>query len=390
MQRFYYDLSELYLLTRGRLKFYGIARVVAEIAFEIHRIRPDVIFVVYDESRRGFFRVHPRFGKSSYNGVVDLELPKSIIPFRVRGPKPGRSLQGRVVASCAGFCVRILNRLKSSAFDRYLKPIDLNDGHLFSAGRPKLLTDFIDHLERTGSATRLHVLLHDCIPLHDFDPRPDTFQLNFRADNIRIIGNASLVIANSSFTQRELVAMAGRGLLPPLPAHSVVPLAHECRDDGEMPTIGVPGREYVIGVGITLGRKNLEVVLEALEHLIAQGRTPPLMVIAGANRRRTKASLRKGRYAALAPHVLMVDNPSQANLIRLYQNALATVMPSRLEGWGLPLGESLWLGTPALAAPLSSLPEVGGDLAVYFDPDSPAELAALLHRLSTDHPYRYA
>jgi glycosyltransferase involved in cell wall biosynthesis len=87
-------------------------------------------------------------------------------------------------------------------------------------------------------------------------------------------------------------------------------------------------------------------------------------------------------------HLLFLRNPSQADLIKLYQNALAAVVPSRLEGWGLPLGEALWLGTPAIASPQASLPEVGRDLALYVDPDSPEELADLFERLEKDSAYR--
>ena len=55
-----------------------------------------------------------------------------------------------------------------------------------------------------------------------------------------------------------------------------------------------------------------------------------------------------------------------------------------MEGWGLPLGEALWVGTPALSSTAVALKEVGGDLAEYFDPDSPQTLAKLIDRLQSD------
>ena len=85
----------------------------------------------------------------------------------------------------------------------------------------------------------------------------------------------------------------------------------------------------------------------------------------------------------------MVLNPNQAELRRLYQEALALVIPSRMEGWGLPLGEALWLGTPGLASATDALQEVGGTLAQYFDPDAPDQLAALIDTLQSD-PEAYA
>ena len=55
-----------------------------------------------------------------------------------------------------------------------------------------------------------------------------------------------------------------------------------------------------------------------------------------------------------------------------------------MEGWGLPLGEALWVGTPGLASTAPALREVGGDLAQYFEPGKPRELAAHIDALQSD------
>ncbi|WP_143559673.1 glycosyltransferase family 4 protein [Sphingomonas dokdonensis] len=54
-----------------------------------------------------------------------------------------------------------------------------------------------------------------------------------------------------------------------------------------------------------------------------------------------------------------------------YRAACALLYPSRHEGFGLPLLEAMSLGCPVIAAPLTSLPEVGGDAALYADADDP-------------------
>ena len=53
----------------------------------------------------------------------------------------------------------------------------------------------------------------------------------------------------------------------------------------------------------------------------------------------------------------------------LYEGCLFTLLPSLFEGWGLPVGESLALGKPCLAASGTALPEAGGALCRYFDPE---------------------
>lgn len=390
MTTIYYDLTELYFLARARLKFFGIARVVAEVGYEMHLLNKGVVFVVYDETHRAFFEIKPNFGKASYNGLVDLDLPKSALPFRLRGKKRSRGMLHNLYADGISSLLKGLNRFKYRVLGRYVKPISLGDGVLLSAGQPRIIADYIDYLIENGSKTQLFALLHDCIPLHDFYPKPTGPQLNFHADNDKTIRYASHIIANSDFTAADLLAKSREGLLPSLPAISTVPLAHECREDGGVAEITVPDRPYVLGVGIAFGRKNLDIVLDAQLLMLRKGKTPPVMVIAGANKPRTLAKLKVGRYAELAQYIVMANSPAQADLISLYRNAMATVMPSKLEGWGLPLGESLWLGTPALAATSSSLPEVGLDLALYFDPNSPEELASLFERLLEDDEYRDA
>jgi glycosyltransferase involved in cell wall biosynthesis len=52
-----------------------------------------------------------------------------------------------------------------------------------------------------------------------------------------------------------------------------------------------------------------------------------------------------------------------------------------MEGWGLPVSEALWCGTPALAADIPALREAGQGLALYFNPEKPEELSDLIQRL---------
>ena len=59
---------------------------------------------------------------------------------------------------------------------------------------------------------------------------------------------------------------------------------------------------------------------------------------------------------------------SDGGLSDLYANALLFVFPSLYEGFGMPVLEAFASGCPAVLSNASSLPEIGGDAAIYFDP----------------------
>jgi len=65
----------------------------------------------------------------------------------------------------------------------------------------------------------------------------------------------------------------------------------------------------------------------------------------------------------------------------LLRTATALVSLSRAEGYGLPLVEAMSLGTPVIASDIPIFREVGGDAALYVDPESPEQFAGAVHTL---------
>lgn len=91
--------------------------------------------------------------------------------------------------------------------------------------------------------------------------------------------------------------------------------------------------------------------------------------------------------AYLAGKINVRSDISDEELINLYQHCSFTVFPSFVEGWGLPVGESLSFGKPCAASNTSSIPEVGGDLIDYLDPYDYDNSFAVIERLILDRKY---
>ena len=84
MQTVYYDLSEQFFPTGVDFKYYGIARTVMEVGYEMARSAADVRFVVFSPGHGHFFEVTPRLGAESPTGVMDPGIPPETTPLRLR------------------------------------------------------------------------------------------------------------------------------------------------------------------------------------------------------------------------------------------------------------------------------------------------------------------
>lgn len=387
MSTIYFDLSEQFLTSGITLKYYGIARTVMEVGYELARLDADVRFVIYSPGHRKLFEVTPRLGSDSPTGILDPGLPASANPLRMRNSFPDRRPLRDALHPLASRAVRRVNLRRWRAIPAgKLREVDMQDQLLVSLGRPKLMANYLTGLAQVGQRPRLVALLHDMIPMHDFAVSSRAaFTSTFRHDNAVVVQQAELLLANSEFTRSEILAMSSAGHLPPPPPIRTVPLCHELRRTEETVTQTGPSEPYILCVGIQRGRKNLECVVEAMLALHLQDRKVPPLVLAGAARKRTDHYLAEPRFDPIRDRIHHVIDPNEAELRALYEGALALAMPSRMEGWGLPLAEALWLGTPGLAADgNAALHEVGLDLALYFDAEDPRALADLVHELASD------
>ncbi|MBD3786073.1 MAG: glycosyltransferase [Sphingomonadales bacterium] len=383
----FYDLTEVLLAASGKARFHGIVRVVAEVGAQLAVQGPGTRFCVHSPAHDAFFEVTPRLNT---DGSVDLGVPSGLRLLRLRRhfskPRAIRDL----ALSGLDIIVRAHNRRVWARAGVQLPRLDLAEATYLNFGRPKLMLPALDTLRRAGGCAAFVPLLHDMMPLHDIAQRSDpTFSTNFLSDNRAVLRAATLIVANSAFTRDDILNFSRQGLLPPAPPVVAVPLVHECPEGSEPLEQPLPEvAPYLLTVGAATGRKNLEVLFEAALVLHARGAPVPGLCLAGALRKRTRDYLAQARFDPIRDRIVIRERPNQTDLVALYRNALALVIGSRMEGWGLPAGEALWLGTPAICSTAPVFREVCGELGLYFDPDDPAELAGIIAQLMSDTDFR--
>ena len=139
---------------------------------------------------------------------------------------------------------------------------------------------------------------------------------------------------------------------------------------------------YNYYVGAVTYRKNLKVILEAMLQQSASQQLPLLVAGNGTNYlKEINNFIHQNKLSKLVFHLPHLPR----SVVRmLYTNANAIIYPSLGEGFGLPVLEGIAANLPVITSSISSLPEAGGDVALYFNPRKPEELASILNSLDKE------
>jgi glycosyltransferase involved in cell wall biosynthesis len=154
------------------------------------------------------------------------------------------------------------------------------------------------------------------------------------------------------------------------------------------------GFPYLLYVGSERPRKNLSTLLAAFAQLKSEASAfGDLRLIkvgaAGRTAEFRQATLHEVKRLGLEGEVIFTEYVSDDDLAGYYSSAIALVVPSLYEGFGLPLIEAMACGCPVVASNSSSLPEVADNAALFFDPYSSEELARKLRRVITEPDLRH-
>lgn len=213
----------------------------------------------------------------------------------------------------------------------------------------------------------LVVTIHDLIHLHQ-PMRNPLAPLYARAMLRRAVKSARCVLTVSDAVKRELETELG--------AREVIVTPNGV--DPVEPRTDVDGTTFLY-VGNDKPHKNVEALVAAFA-LARAGRSGLTLTLVGAPFERFRS----------VEGIVVPGFVSDGELARLYRSALALVMPSREEGFGLPAAEAMAHGTPVITSTAAALIEITGDAAMHVDANDARALAAAMLRIADDGELRAA
>ncbi len=251
--------------------------------------------------------------------------------------------------------LRIANFMRQPIIPAELRGIDAFFS--FYAGIPRQI--------RSRPEIRCGLYVHDLIPFLMPEHCSDK-QRSVLRRVLRSIQPDDLVVVNSEQTRRDLVHWLG---CDSINAH-VIPLAadplefHRVNDPAETARVRkaykLPTGRYFLSLHNAAPHKNMHMLIRS--HAIYRQRLGsaalPLVIAGGKGDPRAEIATRDGLSAADLSGVRFLGFVDQADLAALYSNAQAFFFPSLYEGFGLPVLEALFCGTPVFVAKRASLPEI--------------------------------
>jgi glycosyltransferase involved in cell wall biosynthesis len=236
------------------------------------------------------------------------------------------------------------------------------------------------HRKLQVRASRHVYTVHDAWSLEPNDYQDAAFQKKVGERLRREIEAADHVVTISETTRNHLLKA---GLVQPENC-TVTYLGYsppETETDGK--AFPRPPTPYVLYVGCLEMRKNISHLLDAVRPL-----SDVHLVIAGQPGYGYEEEI-KGELEAF-PHdrIHLLKTVTRGDLPRLYRNAVATLLPSWEEGFGLPILEAMANSCPIITSNRSANAEIGGDAAILIDPNIPEQSHRAIEKLRDDNDYR--
>lgn len=205
----------------------------------------------------------------------------------------------------------------------------------------------------------------------------------------KVVKQAEKIICISEFTRQSMI----KNFDVPLSKLGVIPVSIQERFhqfslekvSEYLHDLGIGKRDYAFYPANYWLHKNHRMLLTAYSIYRQQFRDRPLDLVFTGSLKEEENKLREAvERMGLKEYVHFLGYLPQELLTAVWQGCKCLVYPSLYEGFGIPTLEAMVFGKPVISSNICSLPEVGGDAVMYFDPRKPEELVSRLIEVSSD------
>ena len=206
--------------------------------------------------------------------------------------------------------------------------------------------------------TKVLLTIHDLNPLHEGKPVEELRKSLTHTQSL--IDKADALVCISQFCKEDVLQHCIVGNKPVYVIHNGT---HKVHNPEFSSTSYKPVRPFLFGMGYINRKKNYHVLLPLLENeeieLIIAGRLDEQDYVEDMKK--------QAEIMGVSERLHLPGPVSEGEKAWYYQNCLAFVHPSLAEGFGAPVVEVMQFGKPVFLSSLTSLPEIGGDAAFYFN-----------------------
>ena len=200
----------------------------------------------------------------------------------------------------------------------------------------------------------------------------------------RILKKADTIVTNSDHTSSDICKVYPDQCDKLNMIYPGISEVYKPEDNISIPEKYGITKPYFLNVGTIEPRKNLVELLEAFNILCNKQGTDIQLVIAGSHGWKYEEFAEALNKHPYRNSIIVTGFVPTSELPFLYTHCIGLVYPSMYEGFGLPVVEAMRCGSAVITSGISSLPEAGGDAALYYEPGDTNKLADLMISLSGD------
>jgi len=234
------------------------------------------------------------------------------------------------------------------------------------------------------------VTIHDLFSFTDpqlfikYKPFHGFLQMYFKYVTARTVKKADAIITVSNYCKNEIIRhfLEADGKVKVIYNASGI-ARNTIRDERTRIIKG----NYFLYIGNCRSYKNVEVMIKGFYVFLENDKNFELKLVMAGND--TCDGIRTIiTELGIGENIIFLTNPSDQEVADLYAGALAFILPSKYEGFGIPVLEAMNFGVPVIISDAEALVEVAGDAAMVFLKSNPEELVLLMERMVNDNTLR--